>query len=36
MSGVPVENPYTMKDMDTQEDYRECLEIFLTREGGTG
>jgi len=36
VSGVPVENPYTMKDMDTQEDYRECLEMFLTREGGTG
>ena len=28
VSRVPVENPYTMKDMDTQEDYRECLRIF--------
>ncbi len=28
VSRVPVENPFTMKDMDTPEDYRECLEIF--------
>ncbi len=28
LSRVPVENPFTMKDMDTPEDYRECLEIF--------
>ncbi len=26
---VPVDNPYILKDMDTPEDYRECLEIFL-------
>ncbi|MBI3940800.1 MAG: nucleotidyltransferase family protein [Acidobacteria bacterium] len=25
---VPVENPHTMKDMDTPEEYRECLSIF--------
>jgi len=28
---VPVVNPYIMKDMDTPEDYRECLEIFSKR-----
>ncbi len=28
---VPVTNPYIMKDMDTPEDYRECLEIFSKR-----
>jgi len=28
---VPVTNPYIMKDMDTPEDYRECLEIFLRK-----
>ena len=28
VSFVPIANPYTMKDMDTPEDYRECLEIF--------
>ncbi|MDA2934858.1 nucleotidyltransferase family protein, partial [Acidobacteria bacterium AH-259-D05] len=26
VSFVPIANPYTMKDMDTPEDYRECLE----------
>lgn len=25
---VPVDNPYTMKDMDTPQDYRECLQLF--------
>ena len=29
VSRVPVANPYIMKDMDTPEDYQECLEIFL-------
>jgi len=29
VSYVPVVNPYILKDMDTPEDYRECLEIFL-------
>ena len=29
ISHVPVVNPYILKDMDTPEDYRECLEIFL-------
>jgi molybdenum cofactor cytidylyltransferase len=29
VSLVPVANPYVMKDMDTPEDYRECLEIYL-------
>ncbi len=29
ISHVPVVNPYILKDMDTLEDYRECLEIFL-------
>ena len=28
---VPVDNPYVMKDMDTPEDYRECLELFSKR-----
>ena len=28
ISHVPVVNPYILKDMDTLEDYRECLEIF--------
>jgi len=28
---VPVANPYVMKDMDTQEDYQECLELFTRR-----
>jgi molybdenum cofactor cytidylyltransferase len=28
---VPVDNPYILKDMDTPEDYRECLEIFSRR-----
>ena len=28
VSRVPVENPHTMKDMDTPEDYRECLELW--------
>ena len=28
VSHVPVDNPFTMKDMDTPEDYRECLEIY--------
>ncbi len=32
VSGVPVENPFTMRDMDTPEDYRECLEIFSKRD----
>ncbi len=31
VSCVPVANPYVMKDMDTPEDYRECLEIFLRK-----
>jgi len=31
VSRVPVANPYMMKDMDTPEDYQECLEIFLKR-----
>ena len=31
ISHVPVANPYIMKDMDTPEDYRECLEIFSKR-----
>jgi hypothetical protein len=26
---VPVDNPYILKDMDTPEDYQECLEIYL-------
>ena len=26
--GVPVENPYIMKDMDTPEEYRECLKLW--------
>ncbi|MEE8349011.1 MAG: nucleotidyltransferase family protein [Acidobacteriota bacterium] len=25
---VPVNNPYIMKDMDTPEDYQECLELW--------
>jgi molybdenum cofactor cytidylyltransferase len=25
---IPVDNPYILKDMDTPEDYGECLEIF--------
>ncbi len=29
ISHVPVVNPYILKDMDTPEDYQECLEIFL-------
>jgi len=29
ISHVPVVNPYIMKDMDTPEEYRECLELFL-------
>ncbi len=29
ISHVPVVNPYILKDMDTWEDYQECLEIFL-------
>ena len=29
LSHVPVANPYILKDMDTPEDYQECLEIFL-------
>ena len=31
VSHVPVDNPYIVKDMDTPEDYRECLEIFSKR-----
>jgi len=31
VSRVPVANPYVMKDMDTPEDYQECLEIFLRK-----
>jgi CTP:molybdopterin cytidylyltransferase MocA len=31
ISRVPVENPYIMKDMDTPEDYRECLELWEER-----
>jgi len=29
ISHVPVVNPYILRDMDTWEDYQECLEIFL-------
>jgi molybdenum cofactor cytidylyltransferase len=25
---VPIQNPYTMQDMDTPDDYRECLSIY--------
>lgn len=32
LSRVTVDNPFTMKDMDTPEDYRECLEIFSQRD----
>lgn len=32
VSHVPVANPYVLKDMDTPEDYQECLEIFSRRE----
>ncbi len=32
VSHVPVDNPFTMKDMDTPGDYRECLEIFSKRD----
>jgi molybdenum cofactor cytidylyltransferase len=28
VSHVPVDNPYIVKDMDTPEDYQECLELF--------
>jgi len=31
VSPVPVANPYIMKDMDTPEDYQECLELFTRR-----
>ncbi len=30
---VPVENPYIMKDMDTPEDYRECLGLWEESRG---
>lgn len=29
---VPIRNPHTMKDMDTPEDYQECLRIFRLRQ----
>ena len=32
LSQVPVDNPFTRKDMDTPEEYRECLEIFSKRD----
>ncbi len=32
LSQVPVDNPFTGKDMDTPEEYRECLEIFSKRD----
>ncbi len=34
VSRVPVENPYIMKDMDTPEDYRDCLALWEERKSG--
>ena len=31
VSRVPVGNPHTMKDMDTPEDYQECLKLWEDR-----